>query len=99
MSAEAAVAVVERADISDRKRAKLAAPSGSLGGHPPASPIVSVEDETIAELPPRRQYLTRSKAAAASGRSGKALWKSRSSNSSSSAATLGNIAFVSSTSL
>jgi hypothetical protein len=100
MSAEAAVAGVEGADISDRKRAKLAAPSGSLGGHPPGSPpIVSVEDETIAELPPRRQYLTRSKAAAASGRLGKALWKSRSSNSSSSAATLGNIASVSSTSL
>jgi len=100
MSAEAAVAGVERADISDRKRAKLAAHSGPLGDHPPGSPlIVSVEDETIAELPPRRQYLTRSKAAATSGRSGKALWKSRSSNSSSSAATLGNIASASSTSL
>jgi len=100
MSAEAAVAGVERADISDRKRAKLAAHSGPLGDHPPGSPlIVSVEDETIAELPPRRQYLTRSKAAATSGRSGKALWKSCSSNSSSSAATLGNIASASSTSL
>jgi len=55
MSAEAAVAGVERADISDRKQAKLAAPSGPLGDHPPGSPsIVSVEDDTIVELPPMR---------------------------------------------
>ncbi|KAL9347257.1 hypothetical protein Peur_058623 [Populus x canadensis] len=100
MSAEAAVAGEERADISDRKRAKLVTPSGPLGDHPPGSPsVVSKEDDTIAELPSRRQYLTRSKAAATSGRLGKALWKSRSSNSSSSAATLGNIASASSSSL
>ena len=95
MSAEAAVAREERAAISDRKRAKLATHSGPLGDHPPGSPpVVSVEDDTTAELPPRRQYLTRSKAAATSGRSGKALWKSHSS-----AATLGNIASASSSSL
>jgi hypothetical protein len=89
------VARKERAAISDRKRAKLATHSGPLGDHPPGSPpVVSVEDDTTAELPPRRQYLTRSKAAATSGRSGKALWKSRSS-----AATLGNIASASSSSL
>jgi hypothetical protein len=99
MFAEAAVAGEERTDISDRKRAKLATPSGPLGDHPPGSPlVVTVEDETTAELPPRRQYLTRSKAAATSGRSGKALWKNRSSNNSSSAVSLGNIASASSSS-
>ncbi|KAL9384418.1 hypothetical protein Peur_004566 [Populus x canadensis] len=99
MFAEAAVAGEERPDISACKRAKLATPSGPLGDHPPASPpVVTVEDETNAALPPRRQYLTRSKAAATSGRSGKALWKNRSSNNSSSAVSLGNIASASSSS-
>jgi hypothetical protein len=93
------VAGEERTDISDRKRVKLATPSGPLGDHPPGSPlVVTVEDETTAELPPRRQYLTRSKAAATTGRSGKALWKTRSSNNSSSAVSLGNIASASSSS-
>jgi hypothetical protein len=94
------VAGEERTDISDCKRAKLATPSGPLGDHPPGSPpVVTVEDNTTADLLPGRQYLTRSKAAATSGRSGKALWKSRSSNSSSLAAPLGNIASTSSPSL
>ncbi|KAL3583088.1 hypothetical protein D5086_017420 [Populus alba] len=62
MSTEAVVAREEQADISDHKRAKLITPAGPLDDHPSGSLlVVSVsEDDTTAELPPRRQYLTRS---------------------------------------
>nr|TKS10929.1 hypothetical protein D5086_0000078340 [Populus alba] len=101
MSTEAVVAREEQADISDHKRAKLITPAGPLDDHPSGSLlVVSVsEDDTTAELPPRRQYLTRSKAVTTSGRSGKTSQQSRPSNSSSSAEITGNTTSASSPSL
>nr|TKS02796.1 hypothetical protein D5086_0000159560 [Populus alba] len=76
--------------------AKLATPTGPLGDHPPGSPsVVPVsEDDTTAELLPKRQYLTRSKVVATSDRSGKASWKSHPSNNSSLAETQHSLYFL-----
>nr|TKR78418.1 hypothetical protein D5086_0000282900 [Populus alba] len=92
MSAEAAVLGEARIDTSTRKRVKLTTPI------PPTSPlVVPVPEDADAEPPPRRQYLTRSKAAATSGRAGKQ--KHQQLNSSSLAETTGSTASTSSPSL
>lgn len=100
MSTEVVVEGEERANISDRKRAKLTTPTDPLDDHIAGSPIVVpvFENDTTAELPPRRQYLARSKVAATSSRSGKTSRQSH-SNSSSSNETTGNTASASSPSL
>ncbi|KAL9397438.1 hypothetical protein Peur_011691 [Populus x canadensis] len=88
MAAEAAVAVDEGADCSERKRAKRASQPRSPDVSTDSTQVVLVSKDrpdAAATLPPRRQYLTRSKvAASAYGRSG-LLGKIGPSNSSSSA--------------
>jgi hypothetical protein len=87
MAAEAAVAVEERADCSVRKRAKMASQprSPDVSADSPQVVLVSKDRrDTVTTLPPRRQYLTRSKvAASAFGRLG-LFGKIGPSNSSSS---------------
>jgi len=90
MAAEAAVAVEERARCFVRKRAKLASQPKSPDTSSDSPRVVHVSKDrfdTATTLPPRRQYLTRSKAAAtpAFGRSRMSLGKSGPSKSSSSA--------------
>jgi hypothetical protein len=90
MAAEAAVAVEERARCFVRKRAKLASQPRSPDTSSDSPRVVHVSKDrfdTATTLPPRRQYLTRSKAAAtpAFGRSRMSLGKSGPSKSSSSA--------------
>ena len=66
MSAETAVLGEERIDTSTHKRVKLTTPIPHL------TPLdVPVPEDADNEPPPRRQYLTRSKAATTSGRAGK----------------------------
>jgi len=85
MAAEAAVAVEERADCYVRKRAKMVSQPRSPDADSPQVVLVSKDrPDTATALPPRRQYLTRSKvAASAFGRSG-LFGKIDPSNSSSS---------------
>ena len=70
MFAEAAVAVEERAIGSGRKRAKLVSQSSPPSANPSAPlKIVHISEghsDATNEPPPRRQYLTKSKAAATS---------------------------------
>ena len=69
MAAEAAVAVDERADCSVRKREKLASQPRSPDVASDSPRVVHVSKDrfdSATTLPPRRQYLTRSKAAASS---------------------------------
>ncbi|KAL3583067.1 hypothetical protein D5086_017399 [Populus alba] len=68
MSTEAAVVGEDRANTSNRKRAKLTIPTDPIDDHIAGSPIVVPvsENDTTADLPPRRQYLTRSKDVATS---------------------------------
>ncbi|KAL9404172.1 hypothetical protein Peur_001144 [Populus x canadensis] len=88
MAAEAAGAVEERVDCSVRKRAKMASQSRSPDVFADSPQVVLVSKDrldTAATLPPRRQYLTRSKvSASAFGRSG-LFRKIGASNNSSSA--------------
>jgi hypothetical protein len=88
MAAEAAVAVEEWADRSVRKRVKMASQprSPDVSADSPQVVLVSKDClDTATTLPPRRQYLTRSKvAASAFGRPGMS-GKIGPSNSSSSA--------------
>nr|TKS10930.1 hypothetical protein D5086_0000078350 [Populus alba] len=72
MSTEAAVAGEERADNSTHKRVKLTTPINPT--QDPGSPLIvpmSEDDVHVEPLLPKRQYLTRSKAAATYGRSDK----------------------------
>uniref|UniRef100_A0A2K2C7Z6 Uncharacterized protein n=1 Tax=Populus trichocarpa TaxID=3694 RepID=A0A2K2C7Z6_POPTR len=67
MAAEAGVAVEERARCFVRKRAKLASQPRSPDTSSDSPRVVHVSKDrfdTATTLPPRRQYLTRSKAAA-----------------------------------
>jgi hypothetical protein len=67
MAAEAAVAVEERADCSVRKRAKMVSQprSPDVSADSPQVVLVSKDRlDTATALPPRRQYLTRSKVTA-----------------------------------
>ena len=90
MAAEAAVAVDKGPRCSEHKRAKLASHPGSPEVSSGSPQIVHVSEacyETAAASPPRRQYLTRSKAASTTGRSGMPLGRSgRPPKNSSSAA-------------
>ncbi|KAL9372524.1 hypothetical protein Peur_034768 [Populus x canadensis] len=73
MAAEAAVAVDKGPGCSVHKRAKLDSHPGSpevSSGSPQAVHVSEACYEVAAPSPPRRQYLTRSKAASAIGRSG-----------------------------
>lgn len=78
MDAEAAVVIDKNARSSLCKRAKLAAQPGSPDAQSGSPQVVQVSEgcfEAATASPPRRQYLTRSKAAANStfGRPGKSL--------------------------
>jgi hypothetical protein len=69
MAAEAAVVVDERADSFVRKRAKLASQLRSPDAASDSPQVVHVSKDrfdSATTLPPRRQYLTRSKVAASS---------------------------------
>jgi hypothetical protein len=89
MAAEAAVAVDERVDCSVRKRAKLASQPRSPDAASDSPQVVHVSKDrfdSATTLPPRRQYLTRSKAAASSAIGCSDMFGKRGpSNSSSSA--------------
>jgi len=79
MAVEAAVAVDKGPRCSVHKRAKLASHLGSPEVSSGSPQIVHVSEacyEAATASPPRRQYLTRSKAASITGRSGVPLGKS-----------------------